>query len=168
MAKIHDFNSMLEKSHSEDNDAFFDNVYRKRFFTNMVSVTRFPHDGPHQRGGIDAIVTLSSSEIIKIDEKLREKDYGDILLEYYSDTERGIPGWVCKELLCSHIAYGFRVSGRCFLLPVVQLQQAFELHGQNWFEKYPVCEAKNMGYTTSSVAVPADVLYKAIIQQYHY
>lgn len=133
-------------------------VYKKAFptFATMCSV---PADGWAQRGGIDRVITLSSGKTLLVDEKLREKDWPDILLEYYSDRDRKIPGWIWKDLACDYIAYAFLPSRRCYLLPFHLLRSCWLQNGREWARRFtPPVEALNFGYVTESVAVPIDVL----------
>lgn len=124
----------------------------------MISVR---DDGWAQRGGIDRVITLSSGRTVTADEKVREKDYPDILWEYLSDAEKKRPGWCCKDLACDYIAYAFVPSQTCYLLPALQLRKAFLKHGREWVHLgrsrqngFQIVRAVNDGYTTVSVAVP--------------
>ena len=70
--------------------------------------------------------------MLKIDEKIRVKAYGDILLEVWSDYDRKKPGWIKKDLECDYIAYAFKQTMLCYILPFQQLRKAFETHGEAW------------------------------------
>lgn len=119
-------------------------------------------DGYWQRSGVDRLIVLKSTKVIKIDEKVREKDYGDILLERWSSVEQKQPGWVQKPLECDFIAYAVAPSRRCYLLPVQTLQRAWRSCGLKWIDKYGVRNAANRGYTTQNVPVPVDELMAAL------
>ncbi|MBE9194236.1 hypothetical protein IQ219_02590 [Synechocystis sp. LEGE 06083] len=86
----------------------------------------------------------------------------DIALEFYSDFDRKIPGWVCKPLDADYIAYAVLPLGQAVLLPVPQLQQAWLKHSAGWLEKFFIAQAKNKGYTTHSVCVPLGIVFSAI------
>lgn len=146
---------------------FWREVYEKAFPT-MTAMINHRQDGEHQRAGIDRSIILYNSKQILIDEKTRFRNeitgkvYNDIALEYWSDEERKVPGWVCKPLRADYIAYAIAPIGICYLLPVIQLQQAWKEKEGEWIRKYPKIEAKNEGWTTISVGVPPEILFPAI------
>lgn len=133
----HDFRKSLKLSHSAEDLPFWECVYRKAF-PNFLCMLNHRSDGPHQRAGIDRSIILSNSKQILIDEKVRFRNaitglvYDDIALEYMSDEERQEPGWVCKPLLADYIAYAIAPLGKCYLLPVLQLQQAWIQNKETW------------------------------------
>jgi len=169
--EIHDFHECLKRSHEYEDMPWWEEVYKKAFagFKSMTSVRQ---DGWAQRGGIDRIIVLASGKVLKVDEKVREKNYGDILLERWSDMRRQTPGWVQKDLACDYIAYAVAPKKTCFLLPFQQLRMAWLNHGRGWIIRaestddldldYRMIEAKNNGYVTQSVAVPIKTLYDCI------
>jgi hypothetical protein len=162
---VHDFQECLRKSEAQTDAPWWGQVYRSAFpgFANMVCVRK---DGWAQRGGIDRVVTLSSGKSLWVDEKIREKDWPDILLEAWSDAGRRDLGWAAKPLACDFIAYAFVPSRTCHLLPVLPLQRAFKQHGKHWHEVYGYVRAHNhcegRTWTTLSVPVPIDELYLAL------
>jgi len=167
MGGVHDFEKSLAMSHAASDWGGWEDVYRTAFqsFSAMVDHRQ---DGPHQRAGIDRSVILANSKQFLIDEKVRGRNkvtgrvYEDIALEFLSDVERKTPGWVCKPLLADYIAYAILPLGICYLLPVIQLQQAWMMHSAEWCASYPVITAKNTTWNTDSCCVPAKVLYGAI------
>lgn len=167
MRKIHNFNQSLKYSHSADNLPIWEDVYRK-FFTDFNCMINHREDGWHQRMGIDRSVILNSSKQILIDEKIREQDYGDIALEYLSNAEEKKSGWVCKPLLCDYIAYAILPRGRCYLLPVIQLQNAWTANNGDWFKRYKSNTTRTMNnskqgyYTTCFLCVDIREVYKSI------
>lgn len=176
MSMVHDFNEQLAWSELQRYNQMWKRAFRQAF-PKMNGAVYCGEDGEHQRAGIDWLVTEWTAKVHKIDAKSRRKDYGDILLEHWSSWERKIPGWARKGLLAEWIAYGIIPRRVAYILPVTQLQAAYESNWKEWLEKYnPVhtfvyrgvekrtrwkC-AKNKGYTTISMAVPAPVLLDAI------
>ena len=158
---VHDFKASLALSESFSEAPWWERVYRTAFvdFDGMHLVR---DDGWAQRGGIDRVVVLSSGKVVTIDEKVRTKDHDDILLEYWSDYERRIKGWVAKELACDFIAYAFVPSETCYLLPTLALRRAWRENYQHWIGNCRKVEARNKNYTTVSVAVPIEDLILAI------
>lgn len=158
---IHDFQESLAKSHRAADAPWWAEVYRWAF-PSMRSMVCVRNDGWAQRGGIDRVLTLNSGRTISIDEKVREKDWPDILLERWSDEGRKIPGWIQKPLACDFIAYAFVPSETCYLFPTLTLQRAWQIHGREWCDQYPEIRANNGRYVTVSVGVPTDVLFNAM------
>jgi hypothetical protein len=108
------------------------------------------------------VITLTSGRMITVDEKVRERDWPDILLELWSNEEQRVPGWIQKPLACEFIAYAFVPSAKCYLLPTLTLQRAWRLHGHDWIATCQEVRAQNKSYVTLSVAVPIDELLAAI------
>lgn len=165
---VHDFRRSLAESNAQVDAPWWEPVYRRAFpgFAAMVSVR---DDGWAQRGGIDRVVTLRSGKVISIDEKVRSRSYGDILLERWSSREHRTPGWVQKDLACDFIAYAFVPDHRCYLLPFLSLRMAWIRNGKRWVRLaeeerggFSTVLAKNVGYTTESIAIPIDTLLSAI------
>ena len=114
------FQTDLEYS-LEAND---DNYINSRYFV------AFPHlikvetnnDLELQYKGIDKILHFSSGHTYYIDEKKRRKDYGDILLEEYSNYETKRIGWLAKNKYTDYISYIIYPAKKLYLLPFLLLQ----------------------------------------------
>ena len=158
---IHDFEESLAKSHAYANAPWWLDVYRLAF-PDLESAVNVRNDGWAQRGGIDRVLTLSSGKTLSVDEKVREKDWPDIALEYWSDREKKISGWVAADLACDFIAYAFVPSQTCYLLPFQTLRRAWRENCKEWVGKFPKITAQNNGYETVLVGVPIPVLMKAL------
>jgi hypothetical protein len=158
---VHSFNECLARSQSYADEPWWLDVYR-RAFPNLASAVTIRDDGWAQRGGIDRLISLTSGKTITVDEKVREKDYGDILLERFSDERRKTPGWMETPLACDYIAYAVAPTRTCYLLPFQTLWRAWQLNGQSWIAQYQPIRARNPGYVTLSVAVPVAVLMRAL------
>lgn len=162
------FDECLRESHSAEDLPFWEEAYRRAFPT-MVAMVNHRKDGVHQRAGIDRSVILDSGKQIWIDEKYRKRNrngdvYEDIALEYLSNDKRKTPGWVCKPLLSDYIAYAIGPLGRCYLLPVPQLQAVWAECGEAWLSeprrrKFPT---PNPGYNTLNVCVTPQELFQKI------
>lgn len=167
---MNDFDECLAFSHAAEDLPFWLDVYRKAF-PNLTACISHRQDGEHQRAGIDRSIILENSKQILIDEKVRGRNritgrvYEDIALEYISNDTINSPGWVVKPLRADYIAYAIAPLGICYLLPVVQLQQAYQKNSYNWLNYYHTIRAKNKNYNTLSVCVPTDVLFPAIGQE---
>lgn len=159
-----DFRSDLDYSLAASTETFWEAVYRKAFI-NMLACEQVS-DLDQQKRGIDRIIYLANGHTLTIDEKKREREYQDILLEYTSNHERNTPGWIEKDLAIDYLAYGFMQSRRCYLFPWPMLRRAWLRFGSEWRKKYrPVVAATWVGgnsYHTISVPVPIAVLQRAI------
>lgn len=161
MAKVHDFNESLARSHQYEAAPWWRDVYKKGF-PGLASMVTVRQDGWAQRGGIDRVLTLNSGRVVCVDEKVREEDWPDILLERWSDRDRKVPGWIQKSLACDYIAYAFAPSKRCYMLPFLDLRRAWRLNGEAWARVHRTVLAKNPSYVTESVAVPIPILMDAL------
>lgn len=169
----HNFFESLAASHAAEDLPIWEECYRQAF-PDMVAMVNHRQDGEHQRAGIDRSIILANSKQITIDEKVRFKNkrtgrvYDDIALEFLSNEQTGAPGWVCKPLLCDYIAYAIAPLGRCYLMPVVQLQTAWKKH-RDWIlsrSGFPIIRARNITpsgfYDTVSVCMKPDDLMRFI------
>lgn len=161
MGEVHDFRKSLEASYRYAEAPWWADVYRQAFpgFASMVCVR---NDGWAQRGGIDRVITLRSGKTLTVDEKVRERDYGDIALERWSNEARKEPGWVQKDLACDFIAYAIAPTRTCYLLPFLPLRRAWIDHGREWCARYPEIRANNRNYVTVSVGVPVGEVFAAL------
>lgn len=169
-AQPHDFAASLRASHAASDWSGWEPLYRSAF-PSFAAMIDHRASGEHQRAGIDRSVVLANSKQILIDEKVRGKNartgrvYDDVLLEVVSVRKphcEDEPGWVKKAIRADYIAYLIAPLGRCYLLPVIQLQSAWTREGAEWTAKYKTREAPNRGYVTVNVPVPAAVLFQAI------
>jgi hypothetical protein len=119
-------------------------------------------DGWAQRAGIDRLIVLDSGKTLNIDEKVRDRDYGDFCAEYWSDFERRTPGWIAKDSATDFIAYAVLPTQTCVLVPFQPLRLAWRKNRVSWVRKYQRIEADNGGYVTVSVGIPFSVLHAAI------
>jgi len=160
---MNDFERDLAQSKVYSASPMWEKMLRGHFVY-FKSTATFPDDGPHQRAGIDRVVTMTNAETVFIDEKVREVSYRDIALEFVSNTKTGSPGWVCKPMRADFIAYVIRPRGVGYLLPVHALQCAWSRHGDEWRARYGEHEAKNNGYQTRFCPVPVKTLFRAMGQ----
>lgn len=161
--KVHEFRTDLSASWEDSRKDYWVECYRT-FFPSMYSHSLHDNDPIAQQHGIDRKLFLGGGKIIGIDEKVRGKDYGDILLEEFSSYETQTPGWIEKPQWCDYISYAIPCAGKCFLLPFQQLQTAWRRNKEEWKSKYFRVQAVNKNYTTISWAVPIVVVYQAIAE----
>lgn len=172
MSRVHRFAHSLALSQDSSRRPFWEQVYRD-CFPGFLSMTTIEPDGIAQRAGIDRIVTLSTGKHIYIDEKYRNQPHEDICLEVWSDVERGVHGWLQKEVWSDFVAYAIPAFKRCYLLPTLQLQAAWRRRESEWRERadhkfngFRWIRAENATngrtWTTESIAVPFELLFTAL------
>lgn len=158
---VHDFHERLDFSLKASDEPFWEAVYRKAF-PSMVGHMLCNGNTTGQHRGVDRLVYLANDRVLRIDEKKREKDYSDILLEYLSVDTKGAPGWIEKDLAIDYLAYAFMPSRRVYLFDWLMLRRAWRLFGEQWKAKHRLVIARNNGYKTHSVAVPIKTLCVAV------
>jgi len=167
--KVHEFRESLKRSHSYEDAPWWLEVYQKAF-VGLIGVHSIRQDGWAQRAGIDRLIVLKSGKHFYVDEKVREKNYQDILIERWSDEARRIPGWIQKDLACDYIAYAIAPTQICYLLPFQQLRKAWISEGKQWMKKYRPVRANNPNYVTLSYPIPTQTLMNAMqkVQTIHW
>ncbi len=158
---IHDFKERLNYSEEASTESFWLAIYKKAF-PNFVNFMPCPADSQSQRMGIDRVILLANGKVIRIDEKKREKNYSDILLEFESNSVSRAVGWMEKDLFIDYLAYAFMESKTVYLFPWDLLRRTWIHYRTSWLKEYRIVSAKNKNYITSSVAIPIGVLQNAI------
>lgn len=165
--EVNNFNECLARSHAASDLPFWKDVYLEAF-PQMVDMHDMRQNGYWQPAGVDRRLILSPMGEVFVDEKVRGRNrisgivYEDIALEFVSNTKTGAAGWVCKPLMANYIAYAIVPLGKCFLLPVIPLQEAWRRNGGEWRQKYKQRSARNNGYETLFCPVPESALMPAI------
>jgi hypothetical protein len=173
MIAPHTFDESLARSKEAGVLPFWNEAYRNAF-PDLIGICRHDADGFWQREGIDVSITLANTKQILIDEKVRFRNkltgkiYDDIALEVWSDRDRKLKGWLQKSIRADYIAYAIAPLGICYLLPVLQLQQAWNKWGKEWISFYKTIGSRNYGpsrsWVTESVCMPAEHVFWAIEQ----
>jgi hypothetical protein len=187
---VHRFRRSLGKSHKWADAPWWDEVYEAAFPGCIRQDMR--EDGWWQRAGIDKLLHLPNATTVSVDEKVREEYYPDFAIEYFhvpdvraenistrdgwnTARSRGRlrDGWI-KTAACDYLAYAWVPRRRCYLLPMRDLQRAWEREKYTWWDLAEKChggfrfiDADNDGefggrYVTRSVAVPVTVLLASI------
>jgi hypothetical protein len=166
---VHDFEQQKQFAESVRSESFWAEVY-KRAFPDMTTSYLNRRNNGAQRAGIDRVIVLRSTKVLRIDEKLRRDVRDDILLEYLSNDRTGALGWMEKDLMIDYLAYAMLPAQRCYLFPWDMLRRAWLAHRDDWIErgkrgldgfKCPP-PAQNRGYATHSVCVPTAVLRRTV------
>jgi hypothetical protein len=169
----HRFSESLARSHSYADAPWWQEIYLKAFPGSIMQDMRA--DGWWQRAGIDRRLHCPNGTTVTVDEKVREENYNDFALEWWShwhptEPERRKPGWMEKpDIACDYIAYAFVPTCRCYLLPYRELKRLWEANKNEWWwlaahrqDGYQFSDAKNPGYVTRSVCVPIPVVLNGI------
>lgn len=174
---VHEFKESLR--YSAQFEDFWSRYYRTVFPT-VARIENCAANMADQKRGIDRRLTLTSGQVITLDEKIRNRRYhGDVLIEYGHFTERVggqkvAPGWIEKNLAINYIAIGYPPSRRAILLDWHTLQRAWESYRGRWLfwaersmDGFAVAVAQNRDYWTRSVCVPTSALYGAMFDAGH-
>jgi len=150
----------LEYSLNERENELFDCFYF-RVFKNLKEVVLI-NDKKLQMHGVDKKLIFENGKELLIDEKKRRTNYGDILLEEWSDEARKKIGWVGDpNKITDYIVYAIMPIKKVYLFPYKILQMAWIANYYDW-KKYRVRPAKNEGYRTTNFAIPVSVLFAAL------
>lgn len=170
---VHDFVERLEWSQALSDEAAWVAFYR-RVWPEAIAIVRADADSRWQRWGVDRWIVLPNGRQLLIDEKKRDTDYADVLLEEWSVFKgEGHPqnkiGWTLDgDKRTDFIAYAIPRRGICYLLPFELLRLAYITHRSDWQRDgwYPK-DARNNGYVTRNCAVPWITLRAGIVEQMH-
>lgn len=91
-------------------------IYAQFFGANNIEDIEVCTDKVRQKKGIDKIVSLRNGERYNIDDKVRKVDYGDIILEEWSNVEGKKVGWaVNTELETDYICYYISTTKKAYV-----------------------------------------------------
>jgi len=167
-------------------------IFYKSCFPGVIAVSKVT-SLELQRQGIDTIVEFEGGKKVYFDEKIRQKDYGDILLEEYSiwrDYPLIIPrtdglepievarfeivpadyedllvfGWINGQKKTDYITYVVKPSKRVYFLPFLLLQRAWAQYHHVWLRRFGRMAAPNRYYWTTNIPIPVDTLFRALFE----
>lgn len=128
----------LARGEKIGDEPFWNYAFRAAF-TGFVGSRRnicSPADRPNagQRRGVDRWVSLSSGKTLTIQEKRREKDFGDTLLEYahVGGSGRRWPGWMGEDHAVDYLAVGYFDTMRCNIFPWDPMRTAWSAQRREW------------------------------------
>ncbi len=134
-----------EKSQFEKlNEKYF------KFFKGISHIGRIKNI-EEQKKGIDLYVYFHDNTQLSIDEKIRRKDYGDFLVEEFSNYDTKKSGWLSHTktqaitYYCSDTDYFIVLPFTLFALAFHTLKRKYE-HTRKF--------AKNSSYRTSFLTIP--------------
>lgn len=175
---VHSFDESLKKSHELNAEADWVAFY-KRIWPEAASIIRVDKYSNIQTRGIDRMIWLPSGKQILVDEKCRDVDYGDVLLEVSSVMKKSPDGnweelkvgWALDDSKhCDFIAYAIPSANKCYMLPFELTKEALRHNFEAWKLRgrpdvsWPI-DAMNNGYKTRSIGVRWCILAAAIKEQ---
>ena len=142
-------------------------------------VVRVPAtDRSTQLRGIDAFLAEGARDprarevrrresMVAVEEKVRRRDYGDVLLELEADSVRKVPGWAVKGSDARLLLYAFADSRRAWVFPMPAVQKVAIERGPVWLDRFGRKIATNRSsrggtYDSTNVAVPVGLFVLAI------
>jgi hypothetical protein len=167
---VRDFKECLDWSEKSDTTAQLRKFYL-RVFPDAVDVRGISGNTRKglalQKGGSDKEIVLANGRVLRIEEKIRNQWYGDILIEWEHRYPSGYikPGWGQKALGCDILAYVVLPIQHVWLFPWPLLRMALVEHGKAWWGEHKRVAARNRDYTTWSFGVRPYVLLSAIQEQ---
>lgn len=171
---IHNFNDEVMRSYEHTKENWVNEAYWDAFGNLGLVRMEEIHDKKLQRKGYDKICYFKNGKEVIFDEKHREKDYGDILIEIYSNMERRTSSWLGNN--ADYIANFFEPTKRVVWLPLLLLNKWLKTRDEiiPWMNRpenksllpYPpwnrVVYARNPSYTTASIAGSNELILDGI------
>lgn len=163
--KSHNFEDSREKSENPIVLEFLDNLYQRIWPD--ADIQRITGKGildiQLQKAGIDLVLRLNGIGMdYYLDEKIRFEDYGDILLEEYSNWEEKIPGWLKENKRIDLLPYVIWPRRQVYILPYPMLRLAYLANEQSWLDIFGRILVENKDYHTSNIPIPWADLKKAL------
>lgn len=155
-----DFIIDLQFSLDSSNEQFINEAY-KRIFLHVIDIQTIK-DIELQKQGVDKKIILDGGKYVLIDEKIRRRWYGDILLEEYSDYDHKIRGWLFGKKQTDYISYIILPTNTLFLFPFLLLQKVWVENYKIWLLKFGRKFAINKTWRTSNIAIPVNILLDKI------
>lgn len=161
---INDFQTDLEFSLENNSDDQINQVYHRAFphLREIKVVT----DLEMQKKGIDKVFVFEAGNECFVDEKKRRGDYGDVLLEEYSDFDNKRVGWLGRGKYTDYISYIILPTKKVYLLPFLLLQRVWLNNYHKWLSTYGRKFAINENYRTSNIPVPTNVLLEELKHEF--
>ena len=174
---IHSFDQCLKFGENPDNDAIWNSVWRRQFpdFSRCEKVLGVAQ----QKRGTDRLVyTGSSSQPLRVQEKVRARSYGDMLFEWRHTPcdipSNHWPGWMELDQDIDFIGYCLLDSGTAYVFPWQPLRRVWLENKEQWLfyakeswgmrrqgsnrgttvNGITMVRAKNKTYNTWNVCVP--------------
>jgi hypothetical protein len=146
----------LRKSENVIPDAF----YKSIFGQSSIVTTIPPNTHLQLYGNADKMITKKDGTVIYVEEKVREKDYGDFLIEILSNVELKTPGWIEKDNCVSeYLIYFIKPTKIAYVMKFKDIQSEWRKHKSLWTLLFPTkttltqTEYGNI-YHVKNIAIP--------------
>jgi len=147
------------------------NSYYYKWFPKLLNI-RAITDKKSQIEGIDVILEMDGEDDKSVDEKIRNIDYGDVLLEEFSNYETKARGWTWdpkkRNRYVSYIVDDPNVK-LITLIDAFALRKLWSIKYREWAAKYQRCFGTtydidgNVKYQTSNLSIPYRELSLVIV-----
>jgi len=125
----------------------------KAFFPRLKRIRR-EFRKEYQKKGIDTVVVLPETTLW-IEEKVMRKDWPEFALEYYSNKEREILGWMNRDLKCDYIVFAFYPSKTIYLIEWKELKNLWDRKKREWLKtKERICIGNKGGGSSMCLKIP--------------
>lgn len=155
------YNALRIKADSDIKDPMIRDCVIKKWGidSRIIYVT----DPDENMSGVDMKVITPDNDVIRIEAKIREIFFDDILLELHHfnpTTNRQVGlGWARKQLDCDYLIYVWMDVRKGYLIPYKPLSEVISDNLDTWLE---VCELRDgktfrggkIAWKTKNVAVP--------------
>lgn len=165
LGEMNNFNTDLLYSLESNFDKTINEAYYHAF-PHLVKINEV-EDKERQMLGIDKELVFKNGNTVYVDEKKRRTDYGDILLEEYSNFETKRVGWLGKDKYTDYVVYVIMPSKKVYFLPFLLLQKVWLENYHEWLIKYGRKFADNGTYKTSSIPVPTEELLSNLKESFN-
>lgn len=163
-----DFHGDLERSKSPELQAIANAAIREYFFGLDIKI-EFVEDVSEQKKGIDKLVYLSNGRVVKLEEKLRDSNYEDVLIEAWStffdwNDKRNRDGWIRKTNQEAELLLYVFPNGDWLIVPFALLQTTWKRHSAAWHsdERIGKKVARDGTKKSMNAAIPFDILIGAL------
>jgi hypothetical protein len=133
----------------------------KKFFPSVLTWVEIT-DLAEQKKGIDYLVKLPG-ELVKVQFKIRKKNYGDLLVEWKSinnNTSASTAGWIEADDQEEDVLI-YIVPKKIFEIDYKKLHKAWQENKEEWIKKYKLPAAHNYSYDTYNLGLPIEILSSA-------
>ncbi len=187
MCKINYYGNDMQYADSQEIKMKADSLIREKLsFMGPIMRIDSIKDKNMQFAGIDKLILFSNGKTLKLEEKVRRKDYGDLLIEIIADNNfatydhntnvfestqpRGI-GWGMKDYSSDLLFYFIETESKGFIFSWKKFQAIFKGYLPIWYklalekkQGFSLKIAKNKGYDTINIAVPKNVFFNEYVK----
>ncbi|MBA7566108.1 hypothetical protein ES708_07795 [subsurface metagenome] len=154
-----EFSSDIETSVLSKEDSKWVHTLYHQAFPSLKQIIKNDNLALQQKG-VDLIFLCKDGLKVKVEEKIRNKYYPDILIEEYSNWERKTPGWgMNMELITEYLAYIVLPKQFVYIMYYPALRRLFQENHTQWLSKNKrqfgttKDEQGNILYHTSNIPV---------------